>query len=284
MSLIEQAAKRLEELRRAGAEIPDTAAPEAARWRDPTVSSTSQRRKRRFVVLPRARPRRRRRRRQRSRRHGLRLLAAMRSRARCPALGRSRAKSNRYRPRAAQSEGIRHGRRAEVADRRRIPGHQASGSFTNARRTAGSAIRNGNLIMVTSALPGEGKNFHRSESGDERGDGASIPPCCWSTATLPIRSCQECSARSTSPGLLELLTTGEMDVSDAILRTNVENLSVLPAGAHHRRQPSCLPASRWRSSFTSSRLAIRTASSSSTRRRCFRPRRRALLLRTWDRS
>jgi receptor protein-tyrosine kinase len=40
--------------------------------------------------------------------------------------------------------------------------------------------------------------------------------------------------------LLELLTTNELDVSDAILRTNVENLSVLPAGAHHRRATELL--------------------------------------------
>jgi receptor protein-tyrosine kinase len=43
-----------------------------------------------------------------------------------------------------------------------------------------------------------------------------------------------------SPGLLELLTTDELDVSDAIVRTNVDNLSILPAGAHHRRATELL--------------------------------------------
>jgi exopolysaccharide/PEP-CTERM locus tyrosine autokinase len=44
----------------------------------------------------------------------------------------------------------------------------------------------------------------------------------------------------TSPGLLDLLTRDDLDVSDALLRTNVEKLTVLPAGSRQRRATELL--------------------------------------------
>mgnify|MGYP001791750138 CR=1 FL=1 len=43
-----------------------------------------------------------------------------------------------------------------------------------------------------------------------------------------------------APGLLELLTNDDPKVSDATVQTNIDNLSVLPAGAHHRRATELL--------------------------------------------
>jgi len=109
----------------------------------------------------------------------------------------------------------------------------------NARRAGGEAIRNGNLVMVTSALPGEGKTFTAVNLA------MSVAMELDTTVLLvdgdvAHPELPRVLGTPGSPGLLELLTTGEIDVSDAILRTNVENLSVLPAGAHHRRATELL--------------------------------------------
>ncbi len=109
----------------------------------------------------------------------------------------------------------------------------------NARRTAASAIRNGNLIMVTSALPGEGKTFTAVNLA------LSVAMELDTTVLLvdgdvAHPELPRVLGTPGSPGLLELLTTNELDVSDAIVRTNVDNLSVLPAGAHHRRATELL--------------------------------------------
>ena len=138
--------------------------------------------------------------------------------------------------------------------------------------------------MVTSALPGEGKTFTAVNLA------MSIAMELDSTVLLvdgdvahPALSGAARLARG--PGLLDLLTDDEIDVSDALLRTNVEKLAILPAGAQHRRatellaseQHGAAPATNWP-------RAIRTGSSSSTRRRCCRPPRRACSRRTWARS
>ncbi|MEO8753289.1 MAG: chromosome partitioning ATPase, partial [Casimicrobiaceae bacterium] len=45
---------------------------------------------------------------------------------------------------------------------------------------------------------------------------------------------------SNSPGMLELLTRDDLDVADVLVRTNIENLTILPAGSHHRRATELL--------------------------------------------
>jgi receptor protein-tyrosine kinase len=43
-----------------------------------------------------------------------------------------------------------------------------------------------------------------------------------------------------SPGLLDVLTRDDSDIGDVLIRTDVANLSVLPAGTHHRRATELL--------------------------------------------
>ncbi len=43
-----------------------------------------------------------------------------------------------------------------------------------------------------------------------------------------------------SPGLLDLLTEGRVDVADALVKTNIDKLTVLPAGSRHRRATELL--------------------------------------------
>ena len=229
MSLIEQAAKRLEELRRAGAEVPG--APSSDSAEAASIDGVDR------LPTPEA---------------AIRGLAAR------AAVPEAVAPSPNHAPLARdlrRSDG-REQRRIEI-DLERLkargfvtpdaPKSQIADEFRvikrpiihNARRTAASAIRNGNLIMVTSALPGEGKTFTAVNLA------LSVATELDTTVLLvdgdvAHPELPRVLGTPGSPGLLELLTTNELDVSDAIVRTNVDNLSVLPAGAHHRRATELL--------------------------------------------
>ena len=228
MSLIEQAAKRLEELRRAGAEVPKDAAPDAGDAAPvdgvehlPTPEATVR------GLAARAAPRSN--------------LAARNEATRARDIRRGDGRQQvrididleRLKARGFVTPDAP---KSQIADEFRVIKRPI---IHNARRTAASAIRNGNLIMVTSALPGEGKTFTAVNLA------LSVAMELDTTVLLvdgdvAHPELPRVLGTPQSPGLLELLTTDEIDVSDAIVRTNVENLSVLPAGAHHRRATELL--------------------------------------------
>lgn len=100
---------------------------------------------------------------------------------------------------------------------------------------SGSAIHTPNLIMVTSSVPGEGKSFSAINLAlsiamelDHRVllvDADVARPSVLNQLGLPPEK-----------GLMDvLLSNGEMDLSDVMLRTNIEKLSLLPAGTPHAR-------------------------------------------------
>jgi receptor protein-tyrosine kinase len=109
----------------------------------------------------------------------------------------------------------------------------------NALGRAGSKLRNGNLVMITSALPAEGKTFTALNLAMSVAmeydntvllvDGDVAHPGLPRLIGVPE-----------SPGLLDLLTNEKLDVADALVKTNVEKLSVLPAGSAHRRATELL--------------------------------------------
>lgn len=232
MSLIEQAAKRLEELRRAGAEVPGAPSSEGAEAA--RVDGAE------HLPTPEA---------------AIRGLAAR---------GAMSAPAAPVAPPPAPAPLARDIRRSDGSEQNRIeidlerlkargfvtpdaPKSQIADEFRvikrpiihNARRNGALAIRNGNLIMVTSALPGEGKTFTAINLA------LSVAMELDTTVLLvdgdvAHPELPRVLGTPGSPGLLELLTTNELDVSDAIVRTNVDNLSVLPAGAHHRRATELL--------------------------------------------
>ena len=229
MSLIEQAAKRLEELRRAGAEVPESTPRETAE--SGPLAGVER------VPTPEA------------------VVRGLAARAAAPApvvppgneapLGRDIRRSDGHEQTRidiglerlkARGFVTPDAPKSQIADEFRVIKRPI---IHNARRTAAAAIRNGNLIMVTSALPGEGKTFTAVNLA------LSVAMELDTTVLLvdgdvAHPELPRVLGTPGSPGLLELLTTGEIDVSDAILRTNVENLSVLPAGAHHRRATELL--------------------------------------------
>ena len=100
-------------------------------------------------------------------------------------------------------------------------------------------VRNGNLIMVTSALPGEGKTFSTINLA------MSIAMEMGRTVLLvdadaPNPNLLKKLGVSYDKGLLDLLDDSSMTLSDVIIRTNIENLSILPAGRHNRHATELL--------------------------------------------
>lgn len=235
MSLIEKAAKRLEELRRAGAEIADEpavkgadarAAPDAERLPTPEAA---------VLGLDPART-------------GLAARRAVDVDAPgpqpSPPEGRRGAPAKPERPRLVidldqmKSRGFvtPDAPRSQIADEFRVIKRPV---VRNAVGRAGIKIKNGNLIMVTSALPGEGKTFTSINLA------LSIAMELDTTVLLVDGDVAHPDLPkqlgvSNSPGLLELLTRDDLDVGDVLVRTDIPNLSILPAGSHHRRATELL--------------------------------------------
>ena len=109
----------------------------------------------------------------------------------------------------------------------------------NALGVRGVRVRNGNLVMVTSAVSGEGKTFTSINLAmslatelDTRVllvDGDVAHPGLPRVLGIPQ-----------SPGLLDLLTTPGLAIGDTLLHTNIPMLSIMPAGSIHRRATELL--------------------------------------------
>jgi len=109
--------------------------------------------------------------------------------------------------------------------------------------TGPARIRNGNLVMVTSALPGEGKTFTsinlamsaamEIEKSVVLVDGDVAHPDL--PNMLGVRK---------GPGLLDLLTNPRLALAEALVPTNVDKLSILPAGAPEMRATELLASAQ----------------------------------------
>lgn len=111
--------------------------------------------------------------------------------------------------------------------------------LANATGKGAAAVANGNLIMVTSAMPGEGKSFTAVNLAmsiamelDYRVllvDADVSRPSLSKVFKLPP-----------SPGLLDLLVDDSVNMPDVLLRTNVDKLSLLLSGSPHERATELL--------------------------------------------
>ena len=101
--------------------------------------------------------------------------------------------------------------------------------LSNAQGGGAGVVEDGNLIMVTSSLPGEGKSFTTINLAISMAveldytvllvDADVSKPSVLNILGLP-------PAR----GLMDVLVEPETDLGDVLLRTNIEKLTILPAG------------------------------------------------------
>jgi protein-tyrosine kinase len=239
MSLIEQAAKRLEELRRSGATLPEESA-------SPAVADSGAKARQDHVPTPEALVRE------------LNIRGA--GAATAPA-ARAMSRDAIAEPRVRQVEPETKPKVRVELDLARLkdlgfvtpdaPQSQIADEFRvlkrpilqNAYAHSTARIRNGNLVLVTSALPGEGKTFTAINLAISMAmeydntvllvDGDVAHP------SLP-----DVLGTPQSPGLLDLLTRDDLEIADALLQTNIDKLTVLPAGSRHRRATELLASEK----------------------------------------
>ena len=200
-SLIEQATLRLEQLRRAGASIPENAPIPVAR-----VAVTAP-----VIAEPAPGP------------------------APAPASVSRRVEIDLD---ALAAAGIvsPNAPRSQIADQFRVIKRPL---ISNAMGKGASVIANGNLIMVTSAIAGEGKSFTAINLA------LSIATELDNTVMLVDADVARPSVLRVlglppSPGLLDLVLDESIDMSSVLLKTNIDKLSILPSGTPHERATELL--------------------------------------------
>jgi exopolysaccharide/PEP-CTERM locus tyrosine autokinase len=128
------------------------------------------------------------------------------------------------------------GERSQIAEEFRLIKRPL---LMNAFNQGATPVNNGNLIMVTSALAGEGKTFCAANLA------MSIAMELDHTVLLVDADV----ARPSIPGylglemgrgLLDVLLDDKLDLSDVLIKTNVETLSILQAGTKHKRATELL--------------------------------------------
>ena len=100
-------------------------------------------------------------------------------------------------------------------------------------------VKSGNLIMVTSSLPGEGKTFTTINLAISIAMELDRTVLLVDADVAKPRMPEYLGFRS-EHGLLDILRQGTRDLSNVILRTNIENLSILPAGRTYARATELL--------------------------------------------
>ncbi|WP_227817240.1 XrtA-associated tyrosine autokinase [Nitrogeniibacter aestuarii] len=109
----------------------------------------------------------------------------------------------------------------------------------NAVSNGDVSVEDGNLIMVTSALPGEGKSFTALNLAISMAleldhtvllvDADVSKPSVLRTLGLPPEK-----------GLMDVLTNKDIALPDVLLKTNIDKLSILPAGNTTQRATEVL--------------------------------------------
>lgn len=106
-------------------------------------------------------------------------------------------------------------------------------------RSSGIASGHGNLVMVTSSLPGEGKTFCAVNLA------ISIAMEMDHTVLLVDADVARPSVPhflglKNEAGLMDVLLDDRLDLADVMLRTNIDSLTFLPAGKSHRHATELL--------------------------------------------
>jgi exopolysaccharide/PEP-CTERM locus tyrosine autokinase len=213
MSLIEQAAKRLEQLRQAGVEVPDDLADTPKSAPVAPAVTVGPRTEDAAKPVPVAEPAQPAKSSVQSKRIELDLDAL--------------AAGNFIGPNSPRSQ---------IAEEYRVIKRPL---IDNAMGRGAAPVENGNLIMVTSSLPGEGKSFTAINLA------MSIAMELDNTVMLVDADVARPSVLNMlglppAKGLLDVLVEESVDLSQVLLRTNVEKFTLLPAGTQHPRATELL--------------------------------------------
>jgi exopolysaccharide/PEP-CTERM locus tyrosine autokinase len=111
--------------------------------------------------------------------------------------------------------------------------------IANAFGRGAEAVHNGRRVMVTSAFAGEGKSFCAinlaMSIAAERDTYVLLVDADVAKPSIP----RELGVEG-GPGLMDCLIDRTLDVGDLVQPTNIERLSLLPAGRHHEHATELL--------------------------------------------
>ncbi|MFZ6645833.1 XrtA-associated tyrosine autokinase [Undibacterium sp. TJN25] len=102
----------------------------------------------------------------------------------------------------------------------------------------------GNLIMVASSLPGEGKTFCAVNLAIsiamEMDHTVLLVDADVARPSVPRYLRLDPADTASAVGLMDVLLDDKLDLADAMLKTNIDTLSILPAGRSHKRATELL--------------------------------------------
>jgi len=203
MSLIEQAAKRLEQLRQAGVELPEEQTPHLPAAKVSSAKPVHDPFTVKITAPPAVEP-----------------AQPMEK----PAPGNASSNRVELDLEAISASGlfVPQATRSQMADEYRVIKRPL---IANAMGRSSATIHNGNLIMITSALPGEGKSFTAINLA------ISIAMELDNTVMLVDADVSRPSILNMlglppAPGLLDVVVKNSVDISGVLLRTNIEKLSI----------------------------------------------------------
>lgn len=115
--------------------------------------------------------------------------------------------------------------------------------ISNAFGKTASLVDKGNLIMVTSSVPGEGKTYtaiNLALSMVREQDNTVLLV----DADVTKKGSSRLLGTRLKPGITDVLEDEYVEIGDVILRTDIPQLSLLPAGKHHEDMAELLASNR----------------------------------------
>jgi len=113
----------------------------------------------------------------------------------------------------------------------------------NAFSKGESAIKNGNILLVTSTQPDEGKTFCAVSLAMSMAAERDLTVLLVDADVSKPDVLNTLGVRGTK-GLIDVIENKEMDLSECLLKTSVPNLTILPAGKKHKLTTELLASER----------------------------------------
>jgi exopolysaccharide/PEP-CTERM locus tyrosine autokinase len=137
--------------------------------------------------------------------------------------------------------------RSRIAEEFRIVKRQVVAKFIDEVDGDPETARN-RVIMVTSAKPGEGKTFAAINLALSIASEQDLKVLLIDLDTRS-HAMQDMMGIPAGRGLTDLLSNPDVDFADVVLRTNMPNLAIMPAGHPDNRGPELLSSKRTREMF-----------------------------------
>lgn len=113
----------------------------------------------------------------------------------------------------------------------------------NAFSKGEAAIRNGNIVMVTSTQPDEGKTFCAVSLAMSMAAERDLTVLLVDADVAKPDVLRTLGVKG-SKGLIDVIENKDMDLSECLLKTNIPNLTILPAGKKHKLTTELLASGR----------------------------------------